>query len=430
LFINGEFVPSVSGKTFAAVNPATGEEICRVAEAEKADVDAAVAAARAAFKLGSAWRTMDASERGRLLNKLADLVERDIQYLAELETLDNGKPLNDAKGDMISSIRCLRYYAGWADKIHGQQIPADGNVFVITRKEPVGVAAQIIPWNFPALMLIWKWAPAIAAGCTIVLKAAEQTPLTALYLASLTAEAGFPPGVINVINGFGETCGAPLAAHPDVDKVAFTGSTEVGKIIMATAAKSNLKRVSLELGGKSPLVIFPDVDLDEAVKVAYDAVFMNMGQCCIAASRTFVHEDIYDAFVAKAVALATERKMGDPFDSTVVQGPQISGEQMDRILELIASGVKQGASLKCGGKRWGSRGFYVEPTVFADVADDMRIAEEEIFGPVQQILKFKTMEEVIERANKTYYGLAAGVLTKDVNTALTFAQAVQAGSVW
>lgn len=430
LFINGKFVDSISGKKFAVINPSNGKKICDVAEGDKADVDVAVAAARAAFKLGSPWRTMDASQRGKLINKLADLIERDASYLASLETLNNGKPLAEALFDMTCAVNCLRYYAGWSDKIHGQTVPADGNIFVVTRKEPVGVCGQIIPWNYPVLMVTWKWGPALTAGCCVVIKPAEQTPLTALYLAQLSVEAGFPPGVINVVNGFGETAGAALSAHPDVNKIAFTGSTQVGKLIMETAAKTNLKRVSLELGGKSPIVVMPDVDLDEAVTICYNAIFANMGQCCCAGSRTFVHEQIYDEFVKKASEMAKTRKVGNPFEDGVEQGPQVSEEQLNKILELLESGKKAGASVTCGGNKWGNVGFFVEPTVFADVTDDMRIAKEEIFGPVQTIFKFRTMEELIERANNTYYGLAAGILTKNIDTALTFAQAVEAGSVW
>lgn len=430
LFIDGKFVDSVSGKKFAVINPSTGKKICDVAEGDKADIDNAVEVARRAFKIGSTWRTMDASNRGRLINKLADLVERDAEYLASLETLNNGKPLAEAQFDMVCAVNCLRYYAGWADKIHGQTIPADGNIFVVTRKEPVGVVGQIIPWNYPVLMVAWKWGPALAAGCTVVLKPAEQTPLTALYLAQLSVEAGFPPGVINIINGLGETAGAALTNHQHVSKIAFTGSTQVGKLIMQTAAQSNLKRVSLELGGKSPIVVFPDVDLDEAVTICYNAIFANQGQCCCAGSRTFVHEKIYDEFVKKATAMAAARKVGNPFDEGVEQGPQVSEEQYNKVLDLVESGKKEGASVTCGGNKWGAEGYFVEPTVFAGVTDEMRIAKEEIFGPVQTIFKFSSMEELIERANNTYYGLAAGVLTKDINTALTFAQAVEAGSVW
>ncbi|XP_032794596.2 retinal dehydrogenase 1 [Daphnia magna] len=429
LFINGQFVDSQSGKTFPVVNPSTGKVICQVSEGDKADIDLAVEAANEAFKLGSTWRTMDASARGRLMEKLAGLMERDMHYLAQLETYNNGKPLKDAVFDIYGAIYALKYYAGWADKIHGQSIPADGNVFVVTRKEPVGVAGQIIPWNFPILMLAWKWGPALATGCTVVMKPAEQTPLTALYMAHLTIEAGFPPGVINVVNGFGATAGAALASHERVQKIAFTGSTAVGKLIMEAAAKSNLKRVSLELGGKSPIVVFPDVDLDKAVQTCHNAVFANMGQCCCAGTRTFVHESIYDQFVEKATELARKRKLGDPFGE-VDQGPQVSELQFNRIMALIEAGKKEGAGLKVGGQRHGPEGYFIEPTVFVDVQDDMRIAKEEIFGPVQQIMKFSTMEEVIKRANDTHYGLAAGILTNDINRALTFSQAVNAGTVW
>lgn len=429
LFINGQFVDAKSGKTFPVVNPATGKVISQVAEGDKADIDVAVQAANEAFKRGSTWRTMDASGRGRLMHKLTALMKRDLQYLAELESYNSGKVLKDAIFDVYASIYALEYYAGWADKIHGQQIPADGNVFVVTRKEPVGVAGQIIPWNFPILMLSWKWGPALAAGCTVVMKPAEQTPLTALYMAHLAHEAGFPPGVINVVNGFGATAGSALASHPDIQKIAFTGSTGVGKLIMEAAAKSNLKRVSLELGGKSPIVVFPDVDIDKAVATCHFAVFANMGQCCCAGTRTFVHESIYDKFVEKATELARKRKVGDPFGD-VEQGPQVSELQFNRVMALIEAGKKEGATLMHGGQRHGTEGYFIQPTVFANVQDDMRIAKEEIFGPVQQIMKFSTMEEVIERANNTNYGLAAGVLTNDLNKALTFSQAVNAGSVW
>jgi aldehyde dehydrogenase (NAD+) len=321
---------------------------------------------------------------------------------------------------------------------------ADGDFFTLTRKEPIGVVGQIIPWNYPLMMLAWKWGPALAAGCTLVLKPAELTPLTALAAASLAREAGFPAGVINVVPGYGPTAGAALALHGDVSKVAFTGSTQVGKKIMEYAAQSNLKKVSLELGGKSPLVVFDDVDLDEAVEIAHNAIFTNHGQNCCAGSRTFVQSGIYDAFVKKAVEKARARKVGDPFDASVHQGPQVSiartrpfdgpfkidKPSLDKVLRLVASGKEQGAKLETGGAQIGTEGYFVQPTVFSNVTDQMSIAKEEIFGPVQTILKFDTLEEVIERANDTSYGLASGVLTKDVNTALVFAQAVQAGSVW
>ncbi|GFU00242.1 retinal dehydrogenase 2 [Nephila pilipes] len=430
LFINNEWQNSASGKTFPTFNPATGDKIADVQEADKADVDRAVKAAREAFKRNSVWRTMDASERGRLLFKLADLIKRDFDYIASLETLNNGKPYAEAAFDIECAIGTIQYYAGYADKVHGKTIPADGSAFSFTRLEPKGVCGQIIPWNYPLVMLSWKIGPALATGNTVVLKPAEQTPLTALYCAALALEAGFPPGVFNVLPGYGPTAGAAIAAHMDVDKVAFTGSTEVGKLILQAAGASNTKRVTLEMGGKSPLVIFDDADLDEAVEIAYNALFANMGQCCCAGTRTFVQEGIYEEFVKRAAEKAKKRVLGDPFNENTDHGPQIDEEQFTKILDLIESGKKQGARLACGGKRFGQKGFFVEPTVFADVTDDMRIAREEIFGPVQQILKFKTLDEVIDRANDSQYGLGSGVVTKDINTAILFAQAVKAGSVW
>lgn len=429
IFINNEWVNSVSGRTFPTINPATAEKIVDVQEGDKADVDKAVAAAKEAFKLGSQWRRMDASERGRLLYKFADLVERDIAYMASLETLDNGKPYNNAVGDFRFSIKVIRYYAGWADKNQGKTIPVDGDYFCYTRHEPVGICGQIIPWNYPFLMFSWKFAPAVAMGNVIVMKPAEQTPLTALYAASLVAEAGFPPGVLNMVPGYGPTAGAAITSHPDINKVAFTGSTEVGQLIMQAAGASNLKRTTLELGGKSPNVIFPDVDIDKVVDFANEAAMTNMGQCCIAGSRTFVHEEIYDEFVKKSVERAKRRTVGDPW-TDVENGPQIDEEQFNKILGLIKAGEEDGAKLECGGRRHGDKGYFIQPTVFSGVQDNMRIAREEIFGPVQSIFKFKTMEEVLERANDTYYGLAAAVFTNDINTAMTYVQGVKAGTVW
>ncbi|XP_012263551.1 aldehyde dehydrogenase 1A1 [Athalia rosae] len=430
LFINNEWIEAESGRTFQTIDPATENVIANISEADKADVDKAVSAALKAFARDAPWRTMDASSRALLMNKLADLIERDINHIASLESLDNGKTFANAVLDVQGSVAVIRHYAGWCDKIHGNTIPADGNHFSLTRKEPVGVVGQIIPWNYPLAMLSWKWGPALAAGCTIVLKPAEQTPLTALYVASLVQEAGFPAGVINVLPGYGPTAGAAIAEHPDINKVAFTGSTEVGHLIMAAAAKTNLKRVSLELGGKSPLVIFDDFDVNEAADIAHAALFDNHGQSCCAGSRTYVQAGIYDAFVARAKELAIQRKVGDPFGSDVVQGPQIDKDQLDKITALVESGKQQGATVQTGGARHGNVGFFFQPTVFSNVTDDMRIAKEEIFGPVQSIFKFNTLEEVIKRANNTTYGLAAGVLTNDINKALTFAKAVQAGSVW
>jgi len=431
LFINNEFRDSISGKTFPTLDPSTGEVICQVAEGDKADVDLAVKAAQEAFKRGSPWRTMDASDRGRLLNRLADLLERDSEYLASLESLDNGKPYMDSLNiDIPLTVKVFRYYAGWADKIHGKTIPVDGNFLNYTRREPIGIVGQIIPWNFPLLMQGWKLAPALATGNVVVMKLAEQTPLTGLYIANLAREAGFPPGVVNILSGYGPTAGAAISEHMAIDKVAFTGSTEVGKLIQQAAGRSNLKNVTLELGGKSPNVVFGDVNVDEAVALSHFALFFNQGQCCCAGSRTFVEETIYDEFVQKSMDLAAKRILGSPLDTNTTQGPQVDSEQLGKILELIESGEKEGASLKCGGAQYGDKGYYVAPTVFADVTDDMRIAQEEIFGPVQQIIKFKTVDEVIERGNKTLYGLAAAVQTNDLNKALKVAHGIRAGTVW
>uniref|UniRef100_V5GV38 Retinal dehydrogenase 2 n=1 Tax=Anoplophora glabripennis TaxID=217634 RepID=V5GV38_ANOGL len=430
LFINNEFVDAVSKKTFPVINPTNGQVIAEVDEADKEDVDIAVAAAKAAFARGSEWRTMDASERGKLINNLADLMLRDISDLAALETLNNGKPFEDALFDVHCAIDVLRYYAGYCDKIHGNTIPSDGDFFTLTRKEPIGVVGQIIPWNYPILMLVWKWAPALAAGCTIILKPAEQTPLTALVMAALSREAGFRKGVINVLPGYGPTAGAAICLHNDVRKIAFTGSTEIGHLILEYAAKSNLKSVGLELGGKSPLVIFDDADVDEAVEIAHNAIFANHGQNCCAGSRTFVQAGIYDEFVQKAAEKASARKVGDPFESGIQQGPQIDKPSLDKVLRMIEAGKNEGAQLEAGGSQIGEEGFFVQPTVFSNVTDDMTIAREEIFGPVQSILKFETLDEVIERANDTPYGLASGVVTKNINNALVFSQAVEAGSVW
>ncbi|GAB1290122.1 Aldehyde dehydrogenase, mitochondrial [Apodemus speciosus] len=378
IFINNEWHDSVSKKTFPTVNPSTGEVICQVAEGNKEDVDKAVKAARAAFQLGSPWRRMDASDRGRLLYRLADLIERDRTYLAALETLDNGKPyVISYLVDLDMVLKCLRYYAGWADKYHGKTIPIDGDFFSYTRHEPVGVCGQIIPWNFPLLMQAWKLGPALATGNVVVMKVAEQTPLTALYVANLIKEAGFPPGVVNIVPGFGPTAGAAIASHEDVDKVAFTGSTEVGHLIQVAAGSSNLKRVTLELGGKSPNIIMSDADMDWAVEQAHFALFFNQGQCCCAGSRTFVQEDVYDEFVERSVARAKSRVVGNPFDSRTEQGPQVDETQFKKILGYIKSGQQEGAKLLCGGGAAADRGYFIQPTVFGDVKDGMTIAKEE-----------------------------------------------------
>jgi aldehyde dehydrogenase (NAD+) len=430
MFIGGKWVDSQSGKTFATQNPTNGETICHVAEGDKADIDLAVKAARKAFESGP-WAKMTAADRGRLLNKLADAVEAHKDELAALESLDNGKPIADSlAADLPLTVQCYRYYAGWADKIHGKTIPIAGDFFCYTRHEPVGVVGQIIPWNFPLLMQAWKWAPALACGNTVVLKPAEQTPLTALRVAQLAQEVGFPDGVLNVVPGYGPTAGAALAGHMDVDKVAFTGETGTGKIVMTAAAQSNLKRVSLELGGKSPNVVFADADLDAAVEGAYFGLFFNQGQCCCAGSRLFVEEKAYDAFVEKMLAKAKARKVGDPFDPATQQGPQVSQEQFDRVMGYIAAGKKDGAKMLLGGNRVGEKGYFIEPTIFTNVKDEMKIAQEEIFGPVMSILKFKNTDEVLERGNRTFYGLAAAVWTKDIQKALRLANGLRAGTVW
>jgi aldehyde dehydrogenase (NAD+) len=430
LLINGKWVDSTSGKTFPTVNPSTGEVITQVAESDAPDVDKAVSAARAAFEKG-AWRKMSASQRGSLMNKLADLIEKHADELAQLEALDNGKPAHIARvADLPLTIACYRYYAGWADKIHGKTIPVNGPFFSYTKHEAVGVVGQIIPWNFPLLMQAWKLGPALAAGCTVVMKPAEQTPLTALRVGELILEAGFPEGVVNLLPGYGPTAGAAIARHMDVDKVAFTGSTEVGHLVMKAAAETNLKRVTLELGGKSPNIVFADANMDEAIEGSHQALFFNQGQCCCAGSRLFVEEKCYDEFVEKSVAGAKNRTVGSPFDKNTEQGPQVDQDQFNKVMSYIDSGKQEKAKLATGGARVGDKGYFIEPTVFTDVQDNMKIAREEIFGPVMTILKFKDIDEVVERANKTIYGLAAAVWTKDITKAHAIADSVRAGTVW
>jgi aldehyde dehydrogenase (NAD+) len=431
ILIDNKWVASVSGKTFETVNPATGEVLASVAEADAADVELAVKAARKAFHSKAHWRRMSASERGKLLNRLADLIEKNADELATLESLDNGKPKHvAAAADLPLVIACYRYYAGWADKIQGKTIPISGDYFCYTRHEPVGVVGQIIPWNFPLLMQAWKLAPALACGNTVVLKVAEQTPLSALRVGELILEAGFPEGVVNILPGYGPTAGAALARHMDVDKIAFTGSTEVGHLIMKASAESNLKRVTLELGGKSPNIVFADADMEQAIEGSHFALFFNQGQCCCAGSRVFVEEKVYDQFVQKSAERAKRRVVGDPLNKVTEQGPQVDDEQFKKVLGYVESGKKEGAKLVAGGERVGDRGYFVAPTVFADVKDDMKIAQEEIFGPVMSILKFKDMDELVDRANKTIYGLAAAVWTRDIGKAHHIANNVRAGTVW
>lgn len=428
-FIGGQWVPAASGKTFETINPATEEVIAEVAAGDKADVDQAAKAARKAFETGP-WPKMDARDRGRLIHKLADLIEDEFGELAALETLDNGKPIRDSRAaDLPLVLDCLRYYAGYADKIHGQTIPVRGNYFTYTRREPVGVVGQIIPWNFPMLMVAWKWGPALAAGCTIVMKPAEQTPLTCLRMARLAQKAGFPDGVINVVPGYGETAGAAIVKHPGIDKVAFTGSGETAQIIMRDAA-TTLKRLTFELGGKSPNIVFADADLQAAAAGSHFGLYFNQGQCCCAGSRLFVEEKVYDKFIDSIQSMNKSRKLGDPFDPETEQGPQVDQTQFDKVMHYINLGKKEGAECLTGGGRWGDRGYYIEPTLFTGVTDDMTIAKDEIFGPVLSILKFKNLDEIVERANKTSYGLAAAVWTRDIAKAHYLANKIRAGTIW
>jgi aldehyde dehydrogenase (NAD+) len=431
ILIDNKWRDSVSGKTFETINPATGEVLAKVAEADEADVDIAVKAARKAFHAKSVWRRMSASERGKLIHRLAELMEKNAEDLATLESLDNGKPRHVAlAADLPLSIACYRYYAGWADKIQGKTIPINGDYFCYTRHEPVGVVGQIIPWNFPLLMQAWKLGPALACGNTVVLKVAEQTPLSALRVGELIVEAGFPEGVVNILPGYGPTAGGALARHMDVDKIAFTGSTEVGHLVMRAAADTNLKRVTLELGGKSPNIVLADADLEQAVEGSHLALFFNQGQCCCAGSRTFVEEKVYDEFVERSAERAKRRVVGNPLDKNTEQGPQVDSEQFKKVLSYVEAGKRDGARMMCGGERVGDRGYFVAPTVFADVHDEMQIAQEEIFGPVMSILKFKDMDDLVDRANKTIYGLAAAVWTRDISKAHHIANNVRAGTVW
>jgi aldehyde dehydrogenase (NAD+) len=428
-FIGGHWVPAVSGKTFETVNPANEEVISQVAEGDAADIALAVEAAREALEHGP-WGKMDARDRGRLMFKLADLIEEEIDELSALESLDNGKPIREARnGDLPFVLEVLRYYAGYADKIHGQTIPVRGNNFCYSRREPVGVVGQIIPWNFPMLMVAWKWGPALAAGCTIVMKPAEQTPLSCLRMARLAQKAGIPDGVINIVPGYGPTAGAALVKHPGVDKIAFTGEYKTAQIIMRDAA-STLKRLTFELGGKSPNIVFADADLDAAAIGTHVGIYLNQGQCCCAGSRLFVEEKVHDKFVEKLAAMNTSRKLGDPLDPETEQGPQIDKAQFDKILNYVEIGKNEGAKVVTGGKRYGDKGFYVEPTIFTGVHDDMKVAQEEIFGPVLTVLKFKDMNDIIDRANSTFYGLAAGIWTRDIGRAHTMAAKIKAGTVW
>ncbi|PGB52467.1 aldehyde dehydrogenase DhaS [Bacillus anthracis] len=429
LYVNGSFIESASDKTFNTPNPATGETLAVVSEAGREDIHKAVVAARMAFDEGP-WSRMSTAERSRLMYKLADLMEEHKEELAQLETLDNGKPIRETMAaDIPLAIEHMRYYAGWATKIVGQTIPVSGDFFNYTRHEAVGVVGQIIPWNFPLLMAMWKMGAALATGCTIVLKPAEQTPLSALYLAELIEEAGFPKGVINIVPGFGESAGQALVNHPFVDKIAFTGSTPVGKQIMRQASES-LKRVTLELGGKSPNIILPDADLSRAIPGALSGVMFNQGQVCSAGSRLFVPKKMYDNVMADLVLYSKKLNQGVGLDPETTIGPLVSEEQQKRVMGYIEKGIEEGAEVLCGGNNPFDQGYFISPTVFADVNDEMTIAKEEIFGPVISAIPFNDIDEVIERANKSQFGLAAGVWTENVKTAHYVASKVRAGTVW
>jgi len=435
MLINGQWVKAKSGKTFPVYNPATGEVMAQVAEGDKADIDLAVRAARKAFEQGP-WRKMTPSDRGKLIWRLADLLESNLEEFAQLESLDNGKPLTIARvADIPLAVDLFRYMAGWATKIEGNTIPISvpylpGSQFLAyTLREPVGVVGQIIPWNFPLLMAAWKLGPALAVGCTIVMKPAEQTPLSALRLGELFVEAGFPEGVVNIVPGYGETAGGALAAHPDVDKVAFTGSTEVGKLIV-NAATGNLKKVTLELGGKSPSVVLPDADLATSIPGVASAIFFNHGQCCCAGSRLYVEKSIFDKVVAGVSDQAKQIKMGPGLDPSTQMGPLVSEEQQRRVLGYLESGFAEGAEAAVGGKRLGDKGYFVEPTVLVNTNSTMKVIQEEIFGPVVCAEPFTKVEDVIAKANDNIYGLAAAVWTKDLSMGHRIAAQLRAGTVW
>jgi acyl-CoA reductase-like NAD-dependent aldehyde dehydrogenase len=431
MLIDGEWVDAASGKTFESRYPATGEVIANVAAADREDIDRAVRAARHAFEEGD-FRKMNGADRGKLLWKIADLMEANIEELAELETLDNGKPLVESlKVDLPQSIACFRYYAGWAGKATGETIEpnARANAFAYTLREPIGVCGQIIPWNFPIQMATWKIAPALACGNTVVIKPAEQTSVSILRLGELMMEAGLPKGAVNIVTGFGDTAGAALVEHPGVDKIAFTGSVDVGKLIMRSAA-STLKKVTLELGGKSPNIVFADSNLETAAKVALMGIFFNQGQMCTAGSRILIEAGARDQFMEVLASRAAKMAVGDPLDPKTRMGSLVSEDQMNRVLGYIEKGKSEGASLLAGGERVGESGYFVSPTVFDNVHNQMTIAREEIFGPVASVITFNDPEEALKIANDSPFGLAAAVWTNDLKKALTFTRGIKAGTVW
>ncbi|KAH7890612.1 aldehyde dehydrogenase domain-containing protein [Phlebopus sp. FC_14] len=430
LYINGEFVDPVEGGTIEVVNPATGTVITSIAAGTKADIDIAAQAAKKAFK--TSWGLkVPGAERGRLMFKLAELMEQHIEEFAALDALANGKAYKTAHSkDNKGGIAVMKYYAGWADKVNGKVIETNDSKLSYTRHEPIGVVGQIIPWNVPMFSLSLKIAPALATGNTVVLKPSELTPLSALLFSTLISEAGFPPGVINIVNGYGSTAGQAISEHPIIGKVAFTGSTLTGRKIMEAAAKSNLKPVTLELGGKSPTIVFDDADLEQAVKWAIHGIYFNHGQNCSAGSRIFVQEGIYDEFLTMFTEQALAIKVGDPFAEETYQGPQVSQTQFERIMSYISSGKSDGATVHLGGNRIGTEGYFIEPTIFTDCDASMKIVSEEIFGPVACVMKFATEEEVVEKANDTTYGLAASVFSKNIDKAIRVAHALEAGNMW
>ncbi|NKB81589.1 MAG: aldehyde dehydrogenase family protein [Nitrospirales bacterium] len=435
MLIDGKWTESASGKTFQTVNPATGKVLGHVAEGAQEDIHRAVQAARQAFDTGP-WRRLSPSDRGKCMWRLADLIESHTEQLAQLESLDNGKPVTVARvADVPLAADLFRYMAGWATKIEGHTIPLsvpytpNTRYLAYTLREPVGVVGQIIPWNFPLLMAAWKLGPALATGCTIVLKPAEQTPLSALFLGELICEAGFPDGVVNIVPGYGETAGAALAAHPHVDKVAFTGSTEVGRHIVQ-AATGNLKKVSLELGGKSPNLVFNDANLEAGIPGVASAIFFNHGQCCCAGSRLYVEKGIFDQVVSGVAEEAKNIKVGPGMDPTTQMGPLVSDEQQRRVLGYLESGFTEGAEAVTGGHRVGESGYFVEPTVLVNTQPTMKVVQEEIFGPVVCAVPFTDVEEVLQQANDNIYGLAAAVWTEDINKAHRIAAELKSGSVW
>lgn len=428
LLIGGKWVAAKSGKTFETINPANEEVLALIPEGDKADVDEAVKAARRAYEHGK-WSTINPHQRAKYLLTIADLIEKNVDELAILETLNNGMAISLARGFTLMAADTFRYYAGWATKIYGETNPSDPSMFNYTLREPVGVCGQIIPWNGPIAMLAWKIAPALACGNVSILKPAEQTPLTALRIGELILEADLPEGVVNIVTGYGETAGAAIASHPDIDKVAFTGSTEVGKLILQASA-GNLKRVSLELGGKSPNIVFPDADLEDAVPTSLMGFCMLSGQVCCAGTRVFVQNDFHDRFVDHLTRYASKVKAGDPLDANTIVGPLVSKEQFNRVNGYIDAGKNEGARTAIGGEVRTGKGFFVDPTIFTDVKNSMKIAREEIFGPVAAVIPFKDENDAVFQGNDTTYGLAAAVWTRDVSRAFRVARAIKAGTVW